>query len=394
MDLLEYQAKELFHQMGIPVLPSQRIHHPTDLKGLRVPFPVVLKSQVYTGARGKMGGIKFVENTIDAIAAAQAIFHLPILGKYPKVLLAEAKYNPDREFYLAVALDGSTRRPVLLGSQQGGVDIESKLDQIQQVVVEQEFSSFYARRLAIKMGLKGSLICSVSSIVEKMYRLLVARDLDLVEINPLAVSSSGELMALDGKVTVNDAALGRQSDLATLVASIPTAPPAACGLSLVPLQGTIGVLCSGAGLTMATLDLIAKSKGKAANFVDLGGDYRHCCPPAILQDRIRQGLDLITQDKSVKAVLVNIVSNGVSCLQVAEAIASFLKWEAAHRHLPPLVVRLVGEQFHSARGLLAAINVPVFESLDESISHTVSLTTATPALPREKPKTPLVLASA
>lgn len=98
MDLLEYQAKELFSQMGIPVLPSQRIDRPTDLKGLKIPFPIVLKSQVYRGARGKVGGVRFVENTIDAIAAAQAIFHLSIMGKYPKVLLAEAKYDSDREF--------------------------------------------------------------------------------------------------------------------------------------------------------------------------------------------------------------------------------------------------------------------------------------------------------
>lgn len=149
MDLLEYQAKELFRQMGIPVLPSQRIDHPTDLKGLRIPFPVVLKSQVYTGARGKLGGIRFVENTIDAIAAAQAIFHLPIMGKYPKVLLAEAKYNPEREFYLAVTLDPSSRRPLLLGSQFGGIDVESSLKHMRQVVVDQEFSPFYADRKSV-----------------------------------------------------------------------------------------------------------------------------------------------------------------------------------------------------------------------------------------------------
>ena len=372
MDLLEYQAKELFREQGIPVLPSQRIDRPTDLKGLNIPFPVVLKSQVYTSARGKMGGIRFVENTIDAIAAAQAIFHLPIMGKYPKVLLAEARYNPEREFYLAVALDSVSRRPVLLGSQFGGADVEASLNQMCQVVVDQEFSTFHARRLALKMGLGGKLLTAVTDIVEKMYRLFSERDLDLVEINPLAVSSNQELMALDGRIVVNDAAIGRQPELAALVATIPNQVmphSLACGIHLVAREGNVGVLCNGAGLTMATLDLLQKSKGKAANFVDLGGDYRHCCPPSVLQERVKQALDLITQEKSVKVVLVNVIGGVASCLQVAEAIASFLKWQPGQQ--VPLVVRLTGDQFHSARGLLAAMNVPVFESMDEAITETV-----------------------
>lgn len=396
MNLLEYQAKELFRQMGIPVLPSQRIDRPTDLKGLRIPFPVVLKSQVYIGERGKLGGIRFVENTIDAIAAAQAIFHLPIMGKYPKVLLAEAKYNPDREFYLAITLDGSSRRPLLLGSQSGGIEVEANLNHMQQVVVDQEFSPFYARRLALKMGLKGKLVCSVSAIVEKMYQLFAEQDLDLIEINPLAVSPDEELMALDGKVIVNDAALGRHPDLAALVATIPDPTSAlASEVSLVEREGNIGVLCSGAGLTMTTLDLLHKAKGKPASFVDLGGDYRHCCSPSALQERLKQGLDLITQEKGVKVVLVNVLGGVISCLQVAEAIAAFLEWQPANRQLPPFVVRLAGEQIQSARGLLAAMDVPVFETMDEAITETVVLVSAISASSNQgKQPPPLLLASA
>ncbi|WNZ24682.1 succinate--CoA ligase subunit beta [Leptolyngbya sp. NK1-12] len=393
MDLLEYQAKELFRQMGIPVLPSQRIDHPTDLKGLRIPFPVVLKSQVYTGARGKLGGIRFVENTIDAIAAAQAIFHLPIMGKYPKVLLAEAKYNPEREFYLAVTLDPSSRRPLLLGSQFGGIDVESSLKHMRQVVVDQEFSPFYARRLALKMGLQGNLMRSVSALVEKMYHLFAERDLDLVEINPLAVSSSGELMALDGKITVNDAALGRQPDLAALLATIPTqAGLPVSDLNWVAREGNIGVLCNGAGLTMATLDLLHKAKGKPASFVDLGADYRQCASTSDLQDRLKQGLDLLIQEKGVKVICINLVGGVVSCLQIAETIASWLKWQPANRQLPTLVVRLVGDQFPAGRGLLAAMDIPVYESMDDAIAETVGLTAATAAKPGKPPS--LLLASA
>lgn len=397
MDLLEYQAKELFRQMGIPVLPSQRIDRPTDLKGLRIPFPVVLKSQVYQGARGKVGGIRFVENTIDAIAAAQAIFHLPIMGKYPKVLLAEAKYNPERELYLAVTLDGALRRPVLLGSQAGGIEVEAHLEQMRQVVVDQEFSPFYARHLALKMGLKGKLICSVSSIIEKMYRLFIEQDLDLVEINPLAVNSDEELMALDGKITVNDAALGRQPNLAALVAAIPNPTvnqAIAGGLSLVELEGNIGVLCSGAGLTMSTLDLLYKAKGKPANFVDLGGEYRQCCPPSVMQERLKQGLELIAQARSTKVILVNILGS-ISCLQVAEAIASFLKWQSTNRQLPALVVRLAGEQFQAAEALLTAMNIPVFEALDQAVAATVTIAaTKSPATQGNQQQPSFMLASA
>jgi succinyl-CoA synthetase beta subunit len=377
MDLLEYQAKELFRQVGIPVLPSQRIDHCKELKGLKIPYPVVLKSQVYSGGRGKAGGIKFVENTIDAVAVAQGIFNLPIMGQYPEVLLAEAKYDSDKELYLAVVLDRSTRRPLLLGSQEGGIETELTIQQMQQVVVEQEFSPFYARRLALKMGLQGELIQAVSSIVEKMYQLFVQKDLDLVEINPLAVSPSGELMALDGKVTANDDALGRHPEMAALRSQLPTRTRSTTlsvsGLSLVELEGNIGVLCNGAGLTMATLDLIHKSGGKAGGFVNLGRECRSSLPAMTLQERIEQGLELVTQARGVKVVLVNILGSVDSCVQVAEAIASYLQRQPYNHRVPLLVARLVGSQFEQARERLAAFEVPVLDHLDGAIAQAVTL---------------------
>jgi succinyl-CoA synthetase beta subunit len=382
MDLLEYQAKELFRQTGIPVLPSQRITHPRDLKGLKIPYPVVLKSQVRMGGRGKAGGIKFVENTIDAVAAAQSIFHLPIMGCYPELLLAEAKYDADREFYLAVMLDSSTRRPLLLGSQQGGVDVESKLEHMQQVVVDQEFSLFYARRLALKMGLEGELIQSVSLLLGKMYNLFIQQDLDLIEINPLAVSSSGELMALDGRVVADDSALGRRSGIAAFVATIPdialsqtngSASNQPSDLKRVQLDGNIGVLCNGAGLMMATLDLIQAAKGKTASFVDIGGEYRHNCPPETLQERLQQGLDLLMADKTVKAVLVNVLGSVISCRQVAEGMTFYTR---NRKNMPPIVVRLVGDRVEQAADLLAKGKIPMTDSLEDAIDKTVVLAKA------------------
>jgi succinyl-CoA synthetase beta subunit len=250
MDLLEYQAKDLFQEVGIPTLPSQRIDRPTDIKFLKIPYPVVLKSQVSVGHRGKVGGVRFVENTIDAIAAAQTMFNLPIFGEVPQVLLAEAKYDVSREFYLAVLIDYRSRRPVLLGSERGGMDLVAVMDSLQQVMIDDTFSPFYARKLAIQMGLSGDLLVQVSGIIELMYRLMVAHDLDLVEINPLGVSNDGKLMALDGKVTVNDRAIIRHPKLQELMqqSTVRSRPKV-----LATGNGQIGLLVEGRGLAVATV---------------------------------------------------------------------------------------------------------------------------------------------
>ncbi|MGK7892498.1 MAG: ATP-grasp domain-containing protein [Xenococcus sp. (in: cyanobacteria)] len=216
MDLLEYQAKKLFRQVGIPILPSQTIEDPRQIKQLQIPYPVVLKSQVRAGGRGKAGGVKFVENTIDAIAAARSIFNLSILEEYPDVILAEARYDAHKELFLAIALDYELKRPVLLGSSSGGMDVQLLLKNLQKVVIETEFAPFHARRLASQMNLSGNLLLAVSKIIEKMYGLFQAKDLELVEINPLGVNSEGHLMALDGKMTINDHALSRHPDIISL----------------------------------------------------------------------------------------------------------------------------------------------------------------------------------
>lgn len=382
MDLLEYQAKELFQQMGIPVLPSQRISHPKELKDLKVPYPVVLKSQVYAVGRAKAGGIRFVENTIDAVAAAQAIFHLEIMGQYPDVVLAEAKYDSVSEFYLAVVLDCSSRRPLLLGSPQGGWEVESAIEKMQHVVVDQEFSPFYARRLAIKMGLQGELLCSVSFILEKMYRLFVQKDLDLVEINPLAISSTGQVMALDGKVVANDYALHRHDDLAIYQARnsylFKTIANTFSKVEWVKLEGNIGVLCNGAGLTMATLDLVAAAGGKPAGFVNLGGECRHDLPPDILLAQIEQGLDIMTQHRGIKAVLVHLVGTVVSCAQIATAIASHLRHRPLGQSAPALIVRLTGREVKQAKEILFTLEVVLADNLDVAIAQAISVAKAKP----------------
>ena len=403
MDLLEYQAKELFREMGIPILPSQRIDRPRDLKGLELPYPIVLKSQVYMGGRGRVGGIRFVENTIDAVAVAHTIFNLPIMGEYPKALLAEAKYDVQQELYLAVVLNRSIRRPVLLGSLKGGIDVQAAIAEMKHVTVDQEFSPFYARRLMLKMGLQGSLINSVSAIVEKMYRLFLDNDLDLVEINPLGVSPIGEVMALDGKITVNDDALARHPDLAALnpKASLPIDPLRALDDSVQPVSdlpevtstldpdGQVGILCNGSGLTMATMDLVGQAGGKPANFLNIGSETHYDSLPETLCERLETGLEAIAQNKQVKVVLINLVTGTVPCDQIAASIAQFFQRQSRNvrsisdrqevvvsrvARTPQLVVRLVGSRMVEAKERLSTTQAIVVDDLDTAVSKVVSFT--------------------
>jgi succinyl-CoA synthetase beta subunit len=422
MDLLEYQAKELFREVGIPVLPSQRIDHPRDLKRLAISYPVVLKSQVPTGGRGRAGGIRFVENTIDAIASARAIFNLSILGQYPQVLLAEARYDAEQEFFLAVILDYALGRPVLLGSNHGGVNVEAVIEKMQRVVVEQEFSPFYARRLALKMGLQGNLIKAVSEIIQKMYQLFIAKDLDLIEINPLAISSRGDVMALDGKITANDKALGRHTELAAL--GIQTHNGNHCEpkseqlteLNWTDTEGNIGILCNSTCLAATTLDLIYQAKGKPASCLIVDGfaslDLQtHASGVQQLQDALQQIVAL----EGIKVVLVNILSSTDASEEVAEAIANYLlsragetpflngvNWlktpsitshspqehhngsgtgtlETLERSPAPLtrfphfVIRIVGGKMDFTKEGLAAIPVHWIEDLDEAVAKAISL---------------------
>jgi succinyl-CoA synthetase beta subunit len=377
MDLLEYQAKELFRQIGIPVLPSQRIDRPTDLKALRIPYPIVLKSQVSVGSRGKAGGVIFVENTIDAIAAARTIFNLPILGEYPQVLLAEAKYNTSQEFYLAVGIDRLACRPVLLGSIDGGMNINAVLNQIQQVVVYEEFSSFYARRLALKMGLEGDLMLAVSDIIEKMYRLMQSHDLDLIEINPLGIDQNGRVMALDGKISVNPCAIGRhphsiQWQVLDVVTTSPnssrssgesaTSPPAPQveqnSQVLSPLfsgDGNISILCSGVGLALAILDAIAQGGGQVAKCIVVD--------PTRIED-IKIAIATCTPP-NVDILLVNFLGSDLDrCQQVLQYLP--------HAQNLTIVWRISAPDRDRLAGLLP-LSIKFVTDFERSIAQTVAI---------------------
>ncbi|WP_071189947.1 succinate--CoA ligase subunit beta [Trichormus sp. NMC-1] len=399
MDLLEYQVKEWFGKMGIPVLPSQRIDHPTDLKRLKIRYPIVLKSQVHADERVKAGGVRIVETTIDAIAAAQNIFNLPIWGELPEVLLAESKYDAKDEFYLAVILDTALCRPVLLGCKEPDIDWESPGEKMQYVVVEQEFSPFYARRLGLKMGLQGSLMQSISDIVEKMYQLFVQKDLDLVEINPLAVSASGQVMALNGKVRVNERAINRHPEIAQMAAKMLSRNSRNKNNGILgdwdslEMHGKIGILGNGTGSVLTTLDAVANAGGKPGISLNLRHSFLTDTSPTTFCDRLETGLKILAADKTIQVILINFLGTIPQLCQMPEVIANYLQLDPKELksqvlnsniskskllHLPRLVIRLAGSDFNSARTDLAALKTQsetliLVENLDAAVSEAVRL---------------------
>ncbi|XTZ19462.1 MAG: ATP-grasp domain-containing protein, partial [cyanobacterium endosymbiont of Rhopalodia fuxianensis] len=410
MDLLEYQAKKLFHRVGIPILPSQPIVNLSEIKHLHIPYPVVLKSQVRSGGRGKAGGIRFVENTIDAIVAAQAIFSLAILGEYPEVILAEARYDTKSEFFLSVLLDYKLQRPVLLGSPKGGIDVETLLEHMEKVVVDSDFSPFYARRLAVKMGLQGKLIQTVSSILEKMYQIFREKDLDLIEINPLAVSPTGEVMALDGKIAVNDAALSRHQDLVELLTSSkpesssivfepfilkPLTLPQVCVIKATSGEGNIGIISNGWGLTLTSWELLVHEQVNPV----CGWMLSEQEGLISLIDQLTTALEQAIKSTQIKVLLINILgslkTSGVIAKGIADYFQPYLERKTDFRkdlfpiatktnfldhqqdykpqnrlsqanELPSLVVRLLGGDLYSIQESLSGLDINLTEDLGQA----------------------------
>lgn len=401
MELLEYQVKEWFGKIGIPVLPSQTIDHPTDLKRLKINYPIVLKSQIYGGGRAKAGGVRFVETTIDAIATAQNIFNQAIYGELPEVLLAEAKYNIEQELYLAIVLDTAVCRPILLGCNEADIEWEEAGEKMQHVVVEEQFSPFYARRLALKMGLQGALMQSVSEVIEKMYRLFVEKDLDLVEINPLGVNSSGQVMALNGNVSINERAIRRHQDITVIARKIVSRNTSQNiddylgDWNGVEMNGKIGVLGNGAGSVMATLDLVVSNGGKPGASLNLRHAFLTDTAPTTFNTRLEKALQILTADKSIKVILINFLGSIPQATEVAEVVGNFIEQQSNYSSegfvsnstrnrrgsflIPKLVLRLAGSDLDTVKKYLSNFtnfgdnSILLVESLDEAVTQSVKL---------------------
>ncbi len=402
MELLEYQVKEWFGKIGIPVLPSQTIDHPTDLKRLKINFPIVLKSQIYGGGRSKVGGVRFVETTIDAIATAQNIFNQAIYGELPEVLLAEAKYNIEQELYLAIVLDTAVCRPILLGCNEADIDWEEAGEKMQHVVIDEQFSPFYARRLALKMGLQGALMQSVSQVIENMYRLFIEKDLDLVEINPLGVDSSGQVMALNGNVSINERAIRRHQDIAVIARKIVSRNISKDkngnfgNWNEVEMNGRIGVLGNGTGSVMATLDLVVSNGGKPGASLNLRHAFLSDTTPTTFNTRFEKALQILAADRSIQVILINFLGSIPQAAEVAEVIGNFIEQQHGYssegfvsnstrnrrggNFTPKLVIRLAGSDLDTAKKYLSDLEdvgenpILLVESLDEAVAQAVKLT--------------------
>jgi len=370
MKFFEYEAKKLFRESGIETSgPAFLIYYPEELLSAKLSCPATLKTQVLSGGRGKAGGIQFASDLTEALSVAERLFDLPIKGEKPHALLVEPKVSIKKEFYIAITLDRETKCPILIGSSEGGIEIEENPDAVSIVpVVDGDYSSHLALQLAYRMGLEGKEFSKVSKIIDKLYNLYQSHDLDLAEINPLAQLEDGSIIALDGKITFNEDALARHphflekrihhlTDLSERERRASMAD-----LNLVELDGgNIGILCNGAGLTMSTMDLVQFKGGRPANFLDVGGGANH--------NKVRAALSLVAQNPDVKLIFINILGGITACDQVAQPL---IKFKEEHADLK-LVVRLLGNNHEKARDMLKGTGIEFIDDLDQAVEAAVKV---------------------
>lgn len=383
MNLHEYQAKDLFREYGIPTLPGAVGVSVTAAREaasrLGGENGWVVKAQVHAGGRGKAGGVKRA-NTLDEVAArADAMLGKPLVTKQTDarglpvtVVLIEPQCKIRQEFYLSAVIDRSKQRVTLMGSAAGGMDIEEVAATSPEKLIKVDVNPalgvlpFQARLLGFGMGMALDQVNKLWPIVSGLYRLFVERDASLVEINPLILTESGELLALDAKINIDDNALYRQPALAALrdvsQEDARELEAQAHSLNYVSLDGTIGCMVNGAGLAMATMDLIKLHGGVPANFLDVGG--------GTTKERVAAAFKLILSDPKVKAVLVNIFGGIVRCDLIAEGLIDAVR--EVHVDIP-VIVRLEGTNAEVGRGMLASsgLALTTAESLTEAAQKAV-----------------------
>ena len=359
MDLLEYQGKQLFAKHGVPVpdgQPATAVAEAVEAAE-ELGYPVALKAQVQIGGRGKAGGIKLANDRGEAQEHATAILGMDIRGFTVHELYVEKASEIDEEYYAAVVFDRSAKKPMVMLSRMGGMDVEEVAEtdpeamRMLHVDPLLGLQDFHGRRLAFESGIAEDVIRPVGAMLAKLYDVFVREDATLVEVNPLLITKSREVVALDAKVTVDDNALFRHPDVAEmrdLSAEDPQERMAKeRGLTYVKLDGNVGILGNGAGLVMSTLDVVAQAGGKPANFLDAGGGSK--------AEAITSAVEVILSDEKVTAVLFNIFGGITRCDEVARGLI-----EAFEQVKPevPFVVRLDGTNDEEGRALLAEANLP------------------------------------
>jgi len=373
VNLYEYEAKQIFAEFGIPVPPSVRITKAEELSKVHFGYPLTLKCQVLSGGRGKAGGIKFAPNLEEGKSIAKDLLKLVINGSHTQSLLVEPKLAIAKELYLSITLDRSRGCAIFIASAEGGVEIETSHNVIT-VPIPIPYFPFVGRELAEKLQMKGNVLAKFADIANKLYKVFESRDLDLAEINPLVITQGGEAVALDGKIIVNDDALDRQKYFAgwqekhldELTERERRAKLA--GLNLVELDGNIGILCNGAGLTMATMDMVKRFGGHPANFLDVGGGSD--------QDKTLAALEIVNENPSVKVILLNILGGITACDEVANALVKFIKKNPRRT----LVVRLRGNNQDLAEKILADSGLKLIPGLSTAVQDAVDKSSTSPAV--------------
>jgi succinyl-CoA synthetase beta subunit len=359
MDLLEYQGKQLFARHGSPVpegLHARTVDEAVEAaKGLG--FPVVVKAQVKIGGRGKAGGIKLAGDADEVRAHADAILGMDLRGFTVHELWVERASQIEAELYASIVFDRSAKRPLLILSTRGGMDIEAVAEEDPEAIATLHvdpllgFQDFHGRRLAYAARVPDDLVRPIGAFLHRLYGAFVSEETTLVEVNPLIVTPDRDVVALDAKVTLDDSALFRHPDNAQLRDPSAEDPQEQMakerGLTYVSLDGDIGILGNGAGLVMSTLDVVAQYGGRPANFLDAGGGSK--------AEAITSAVEVILANPRVKAVLFNIFGGITRCDEVANGLV-----EAFRQIEPtvPFVVRLDGTNDVEGRRILADAELP------------------------------------
>jgi len=373
MNLHEFQAKQLFNRYGVPTPQGQAI---TDAAEARQAAELlagerwVVKAQVHTGGRGKAGGVKVVDS-VDAVESAaqgmlgqRLVTHQTTAEGLPiNQVLVEKPTDIQREIYLAVLLDRSSQRIVFMISAQGGMDIEAVAEADPSAILNLYvdpvvgLQSYQCRRAGFFLGLSGIAFKQLQQVMQNLYLLFIENDASLVEVNPLVVTGDGDLLAVDAKINLDDNGLFRHADLAEMFD--PSQEDDAeviareFGLNYISLDGNVACMVNGAGLAMATMDLIQKEGGEPANFLDVGG--------GTTAERVAEAFKLILSDKKVKSILVNIFGGIVRCDLIAEGIIQAAKEVELSL---PVVVRLEGTNAAIGRELLANSQMSIYAAQD------------------------------
>ena len=368
MKLHEFQAKALFREAGLAVPRGREVRSPDDAAAafseLGGPLAVV-KAQIHAGGRGKAGGVKLVRSADEARAVAKTLLGRALVtkqtgaeGTVVKRLLVEEGLPLDKEYYAAVVLDRRLEAPVLMASREGGMEIEEVAERDPKAILRETIDvraglhAFQARRIALAIGMPAALLSKASAVLQGLARVFLERDASLVEVNPLVTTKDGRVVCLDGKVTIDDNALFRQPKIAEmrdLGEEDPTEREARdAGLSYIKLDGNIGCLVNGAGLAMATMDLVKHHGGTPANFLDVGG--------GATTEQVTKAFRIILADPHVKGILVNIFGGILRCDVLAEGVVAATK---AVGLKVPLVVRLEGTNVEKGRDILRSSGLAI-----------------------------------